>query len=232
LVRGNWGRSKTSCPWASRASSVLGSSVPGIGRSRKGAGSTLAMATASKEARAGVKGGQPRADERERFRAFERDSSRWNAPWFTGVRLPSRGAVQTWILVARSGEWVSVHAYASGHDSGCTSKESRRGPRAPKALVAFARSLSAFASPFSARRRDGVTPRRRETRLLTSRAAGSLSQGGEKACAGQLGSWPRSQGEERQLGVVPVRRFVLQKSVSRRRARNREVAEARHRHRV
>lgn len=55
---------------------MLGSSVPGIEWSRKGAGSTLAMATASKEARAGVKGSQPRADERERFRAFERDSSK------------------------------------------------------------------------------------------------------------------------------------------------------------
>jgi len=71
---------------------VLGSSVPGIGWSRKGAGSTLAMATASKEARAGVKGSQPRAGERERFRAFERDSSKVECTLVHAGAVPFAGS--------------------------------------------------------------------------------------------------------------------------------------------
>jgi len=102
-----------------------------------------------------------------------------------------------------------------------------------KALAAFARSLSAFAS---LRRRkvavDGVTPvaRGRDARfslLIVRPRKGMREQ--ERGCWG-LG--PGSSGEDEQLEAVPVRRFVLQKSVSRRRARNRKIAEARHRRRV
>jgi len=194
LVRGNWGRSKTSCPWASRASSVLGSSVPGIGGSRKGAGSTLAMATASKGARAGVKGSQPRADERERFRAFERDSSKVECTLVRESAAAFAGS-HTNADLGGSVERVGFRPRAHpGHDSGCTSKESRRGLRAPKALAAFARSLSAFASlrcrkvavggvTLTARERDAHFSRStfalaRERR--TARGRRGLGPGGEE----------------------------------------------------
>jgi len=120
-----------------------------------------------------------------------------------------------------------------GHDSGCTSKESRRGLRAPKALAAFARSLSAFAS---LRRRKvavgGVTPIARERDARFSRSFVRLRKRTRNRERGRRGLGLGGSGEDEQLEAVPVRRFVLQKSVSRRRARNRKVAEARHRRRV
>lgn len=102
-----------------------------------------------------------------------------------------------------------------------------------KALAAFARSLSAFAS---LRRRkvavDGVTPVARERDAHFSRSIVRSRKGAgdqERGCRGLgLGSRVRMSSSK----LVPARRFVLQKSVSRRRARNRKVAEARHRRRV
>jgi len=61
----------------------------------------------------------------------------------------------------------------------------------------------------------------------------ALSKENERAIAhGAAEVLASVAGVDRQLEIVPVRRFVLQKSVSRRRARSRKTAEARHRHRV
>lgn len=124
---------------------MLGSSVPGIERSRKGAGSTLAMATVSREARAGVKGSQPRAGERERFRSFERDSSKVECTLVRGGMVPFAGSRTNADLggsVGRVGfrPRVRIGSRHWVHELGV-----EEGTACAKALAAFARSLSAFA---------------------------------------------------------------------------------------
>jgi hypothetical protein len=108
----------------------------------------------SKGARTGVKGGQPRAGARERFRAFERDSSRWNAPRFVVARRPSREVAQTRASAVRAGRSGVPSLVPIGSRQRAHEKKSRGGDRGnPKGQTqaAFARSFSAFASCAAAR---------------------------------------------------------------------------------
>jgi len=196
LVRGNWGRSKTSCPWASRASSVLGSSVPGIDAESKrrgfhacnGNGLERGTRRRKREPASGGRAGlvPERSNETRR---------RWNAPWFVGVRSPSREAVQTRILVARSGEWVSVHAFAVGsrqwvHELGV--EEGTACAQSASNLRSEPLGLRVSAPPQGGRRWGHS--RRTWTRcslLALGRSFGLERAPGGGTGAGLLGSWPR-----------------------------------------
>jgi len=117
----------------------------------------LAMATVSKGARAGVKGDQPRAGERESSRAFERDSSKVECALARGAAVSfagSRGNTGLGGSVVTGG-FPSTRAHP-GRDSGCTSWERGGASAACNALGSFARIHSAFA-PHTA---SGESPRR------------------------------------------------------------------------
>jgi len=130
---GELGAVTTSCPRASRASSVLGSSVPGTGGSRKGAGSTSCNGNGLERGTRRRKGG-PALGGRAgvipsvRTRLVEggmRPGSRGcgflrGKPWKRG----------SWWL-GRHG-WVSVHACVSGSRQWVHESGARRGLRSAK----------------------------------------------------------------------------------------------------
>jgi len=165
-------------------------------------------------------------------------------PWFVRVRCPSREAVQTRILVARSSRLgfpsKRAHRVATvGARVGSEEGPSQRPKRSEPSLESTRPSRLRPRRVQARRGFGGVTPagRKRGCSRLVSGVRLRKEAGARGGPVGVLapvvvGVKASSQREERQLEIVLVRRFVLQKSGSRRRARNRKVAEARHRHRV
>jgi len=191
---GELGAVTTSCPRASRASSVLGSSVPGTGGSRKGAGSTSCNGNGLERGTRPRKGGPAlggRAGVIPSVRTRLVEGGMHPGSRGCGVLRGKPYKRGSWWL-GRHG-WVSVHACAPGRDSGCTSWERGGASAAPKARGSFARIHSAFAfhiasGASSGRLRRGHSRRwKRDALLSQRRSVIARCRAGE---AGSSGSWP------------------------------------------
>jgi len=174
---------------------VLGSSGPGVGGSNKGADSTLAMATAPRGARAGVKGNQPRAGVRERFRTFERDLSqvectlvRRRADSFAGRRTNADlgGSVARVGFRPRERSRVTTVGARVGVEEGIARAQSARNLRS--------KPLGPRVSAHRKVALVGHSHRTGNTRLSFSCGwvARSRKRTNEPSRTGQLRSWPRS----------------------------------------
>jgi len=161
-----------------------------------------------------------------------------------GVRCPSREAVLTRVLVARSSRVgfrprVRIRVATVGARVGGEEGPPQRQKRSDPSLEST--RPSRFIPPRVQARDgfDGVTLVDWKRDALFSQRQVRSSQGEWAGEAGRSGSWPRSQAASngRQGRGAAARdrartSIVLQKSVSRRRARSHQAAEARHRHRV